>query len=253
VRPGWTDATIASHLVLRDFRIKYSRSVLGWLWSLAQPVTRLIILGFVFTRAIPLDIENYTAFLFVGLVAWQWFATGVMGATTSLVDNRALLLRPGFHRSTVPVVAVLMSVLDAIAGFVVLIAFVSITVGTSWAVLALPGLLLLQFLLISGIGLLLCVANVYVRDVRLLVELSLQLGFYLTPVFYQRDLLPERFQTLFGLNPMAQMLEAMRLVLIDGELPSLALVVRLTVACVGVFIAGALVFQRTSHSVVDEL
>lgn len=253
VLPRFADLTIASHLVLRDFRIKYSRSVIGWVWSLAQPITRLVILGFVFTRAIPLGIENYTAFLFVGLVAWQWFAGGVMAATTSLVDNRALLLRPGFPRGTVPVVAVLSSVLDTVAGLCVLMIFVAATVGVTPAVLVLPGLLVLQFLLIAGIGLLLCVANVYARDVRLLTDLCLQLGFYLTPVFYRPDVLPDRFQTVLGLNPMAQMLEAYRSVLMEGDLPSAGLVVRLTLTCGVLFVLGVAVFQRTSHSVVDEL
>ena len=253
VRPGLADTSIAAHLVLRDFRIRYSRSLIGWVWSLAQPITRLVILGFVFTRALPLDIENYTAFLFVGLVSWQWFATGVMASTTSLVDNRSLLLRPGFPRGTIPIVAVLASVLDTIAGLVVLVVFVSITTGVGWALLALPGLLVLQFLLIAGIGLLLCVANVYLRDVRLVVDLSLQLGFYVTPVFYQREILPDRLQTLFGLNPMAQMLEALRAVLIDGDLPGASLTLRLTIMCAVVFAAGFLVFSRTSHSVIDEL
>ena len=252
-RPGLADTSIAAHLVLRDFRIRYSRSLIGWAWSLAQPIMRLLILGFVFTRAIPLDIENYTAFLFVGLVSWQWFATGVMASTTSLVDNRSLLLRPGFPRGTIPIVAVLASVLDTIAGLVVLIVFVSVTIGVSWALLALPALLVLQFLLIAGIGLLLCVANVYLRDVRLVVELLLQLGFYLTPVFYRRDILPEELQELFGLNPMAQMLEAWRVVLIDGDLPGASLTLWLTVVCCTVFVVGALVFRRVSHSVVDEL
>ena len=253
VRPRLADTSIAAHLVLRDFRIKYSRSLIGWVWSLAQPITRLVILGFVFTRAIPLDIENYTAFLFVGLVSWQWFSSGVMASTASLVDNRSLLLRPGFPRGTIPIVAVLASVLDTVAGLVVLIVFVSVTVGVSWALLALPGLLVLQFLLIAGIGLLLCVANVYLRDVRLVVELMLQLGFYVTPVFYRRDILPEDLQDLFGLNPMAQMLEAWRAVLIDGELPGASLTLGLVVVCCTVFAVGALVFSRVSHSVVDEL
>lgn len=246
-------APIVRHLVLRDFRIRYSRSVIGWLWSLAQPISRLLILGFVFTRAIPLDIDNYPAFLFVGLVAWQWFATGVLAATTSLVDNRALLLRPGFPRETVPLVAVLTSVLDTVAGLFVLVVFVAVTVGLTPVALVLPGLLVLQFLLIAGIGMLLCVANVYVRDVRLVVDLVVQLGFYLTPVFYDPEIVPPRFRTVLELNPMAHMLEALRNVLIDGHLPAAATTLRLTIVCVTVFVAGLLVFRRTSHSVIDEL
>lgn len=251
--PDAADVRIATHLVLQDFRVKYRRSIIGWLWSLAQPLSRLLIIGFIFTRAIPLDIENYPAFLFVGLVSWGWFASGVSTATTSLVDQRALLLRPGFHRGTVPVVAVLSSMLDSLAGFLVLITYVSITIGPTWAIVMLPYFLILQFFLITGFGLLFCVANVYLRDVKLFVDLCLQLGFYLTPIFYRPDLLPEELQGLFAINPMSQMLEALRSVLIDGVFPSLGLTLYLTVVCAAVFACGAVVFNSTSHSVIDEL
>lgn len=251
--PDSADLRIASHLVLQDFRVKYRRSIIGWLWSLAQPLSRLLIIGFIFTRAIPLDIENYPAFLFVGLVSWGWFAGGVAAATTSLVDQRALLLRPGFHRGTVPVAAVLSSVLDNAAGFVVLITAVSITIGPSWALVMLPYFLVLQFFLITGLGLLFCVANVYLRDVKLFIDLCLQLGFYVTPIFYRPDLLPDELQGLFSINPMSQMLEALRSVLIDGGFPSLGLTLHLTAVCLAVFGVGALVFNSTSHSVIDEL
>lgn len=252
-RTAAATAALVRHLVLRDLRIRYSRSALGWLWSLAQPVSRLVILGFVFTRAIPLDIEDYPAFLFIGLVAYQWFATGVLATTTSLVDNRALLLRPGFPRATVPVVAVLTSVLDTLAALAVLIVFVAATVGLSAAIVVLPGLLVLQLLLMTGLGMLLCVANVYARDVRLLVDLLVQLGFYLTPVFYDPEIVPGRFRGVLEINPMAHQLEALRTVLLDGTLPAADTVIRLSVVCVTVFVAGLIVFQRTAHSVVDEL
>lgn len=253
ILPRQTDAHIVRHLVALQFRIRYSRSIIGWAWSLVEPISRLIILSFIFTRAIPLDIENYSAFLFVGLVSWQWFSSGVSASTSSLVDSQGLLTRPGLHRGVIPVVAVLTAALDALVALVVLLGFLAVETSLEWTTLLLPILIVLQFLMIFGTGSLLCVANVYSRDVRLLVDLLLVLGFYLTPIFYKYEVLPDEVQRVVALNPMTWMLNAQRALLIEGEVPGAGNIARLTVVCVGLFAAGVYVFHRTSHSVIDEL
>jgi lipopolysaccharide transport system permease protein len=218
-----------------------------------QPVSRLVILSFIFTRAIPLDIENYAAFLFVGLVSWQWFSSGVAASTNSLVSQSGLLSRPGLHLAVLPTVAVLSAALDAFVALLILLVFLMLTTGISASVVLLPVLIVLQFMLIVGVGALLCVANVYSRDVRLLVDLTLVLGFYLTPVFYKYQLLPEEVQQVVALNPMTWMIGAQRAVLIGGDVPASSTVAILVAVCCVLFIAGIVVFHRTSHSVIDEL
>jgi lipopolysaccharide transport system permease protein len=251
--PRRTDLHIVRHLVALEFRVRYSRSVIGWAWSLLQPVSRLVILSFIFTRAIPLDIDNYAAFLFVGLVSWQWFASGVSASTNSLVGQSGMLSRPGLHLAVLPTVAVLSAALDAFVALVILLVFLIITSGLSVLVLLLPAVIVLQFLMIVGIGALLCVANVYSRDVRLLVELALVLGFYLTPVFYKYQVLPDEVQQVVALNPMTWMIGVQRAVLIGDEFPGAATIAVLIVTCCALFVAGVVVFHRTSHSVIDEL
>jgi lipopolysaccharide transport system permease protein len=222
-------------------------------WSFLQPLSRLVILSFIFTKAIPLDIPNYPAFLFVGLVAWQWFSAGVSSSTNSLVGQAGLLSRPGLHLAVLPTVAVLSAALDAFVALIVLLVLLAFTTGISAMIVLLPVLIVLQFMMIIGIGALLCVANVYSRDVRLLVDLSLVLGFYLTPVFYRYDVLPEEVQRIVALNPMTWMIGLYRGVLIDGGFPSPATIVALVVVCFGLFATGIVVFHRTSHSVIDEI
>jgi lipopolysaccharide transport system permease protein len=251
--PNRTDIYIVRHLVALEFRVRYSRSVIGWTWSILQPVSRLVILSFIFTRAIPLDIDNYAAFLFVGLVSWQWFSSGVSASTNSLVGQSGLLSRPGLHLAVLPTVAVLSAALDAFVALLILLVFLMFTVGISASIVLLPVLIVLQFMLIVGVGALLCVANVYSRDVRLLVDLLLVLGFYLTPVFYKYELLPDEVQQVVALNPMTWMIGVQRAVLIGGDLPGTATVVKLVVICCVLFGAGIVVFHRTSHSVIDEL
>jgi lipopolysaccharide transport system permease protein len=251
--PSRTDIHIVRHLVALEFRVRYSRSVIGWTWSILQPVSRLVILSFIFTRAIPLDIDNYAAFLFVGLVSWQWFSSGVSASTNSLVGQSGMLSRPGLHLAVLPTVAVLSAALDAFVALLILLVFVTFTVGISASIVLLPALVVLQFMLIVGVGALLCVANVYSRDVRLLVELSLVLGFYLTPVFYKYQLLPEEVQRVVALNPMTWMIGAQRAILIGGDAPAASTMALLVAVCCALFSAGIVVFHRTSHSVIDEL
>lgn len=253
ILPNRSDIHIIRHLVALEFRVRYSRSVIGWAWSILQPVSRLVIFSFIFTRAIPLDIDNYAAFLFVGLVSWQWFSGGVSVSTNSLVGQSGLLSRPGLHLAVLPTVAVLSAALDAFVALLILLVFLAFTSGISAMIVLLPALIVLQFMLIIGIGALLCVANVYSRDVRLLVDLSLVLGFYLTPVFYRYEFLPEEVQRVVGLNPMTWMIGLQRAALIDGEFPSLAATVTLVMVCCVLFVAGIVVFHRTSHSVIDEI
>jgi homopolymeric O-antigen transport system permease protein len=241
------------HLVGREFRLRYRRAVLGWFWAIGSPLARLAILTYVFTRVLPLGIDNYPVFAFTGLIAWQWFAGGITSATTSAVDRRDLLFRPGLPRATVPIVSVLTDGLDYIAALPVLLIFLVVGDGIPLSALALPALLFVQFLLIVGLGFALCAANVYVRDVNLFVGLATLLGWYLTPVFYPASAVPENYRFVLELNPMAHLLAAYRAVLIEGHLPDSGSFLALTFTCSLVFIAGYLIYQRASPVFVDEL
>jgi lipopolysaccharide transport system permease protein len=246
-------AELVIHLVGREFHIRYRRAYLGWLWALAQPLARLLVLTIVFTRILPLGIPNYAVFLFTGLIAWTWFAAGVSSATTSAIDRRDLLLRPNVPRAAVPVVSVLTDGLDYAAALPVLAAFLIIEGGIPVTALALPLLLAIQLLLTIGLGYALCAANVYLRDVRIVVEVALLLGFYLTPVFYDAESVPAGYRFLLQLNPMARLLNAYRDILVEGRLPEPGPLFVLLASCTAIFVAGYSIYRRTSPAFVDEL
>lgn len=241
------------HLVAREFRLRYRRALLGWLWVIGQPLARLVILSFLFSRVIPLDIPNYPAFLFTGLIAWTWFSAGLARATSSAIDSTDLVLRPGLPRPVIPVVTVLTNGLDYLAALPVLAVFLLLGDGIPLTALALPVVLLAQFLLTVGLGYALCSANVYLRDVGLFVELALLLGFYLTPVFYDPAVLAEQFPLALQLNPMAGLLAAYRSLLIDGTLPPLGPFLLLFGVCAAVYCAGLAIYRASSPNFADEL
>ncbi|CAN5673902.1 ABC transporter permease [soil metagenome] len=244
---------LVTHLVVREFRLRYRRAILGWLWAIGSPLARLVILTYVFTRVLPLNIENYGVFVFTGLIAWAWFSAGVSSATSSAVDRRDLLFRPGLSRAAVPVVSVLTDGLDYLAALPILALFLLFTDGIPLTALALPVILAVQLMLTLGLGFMLCSANVYFRDVRLFVDLATLLGWYVTPVFYRGDQIPESFDFILTLNPMAQLLSAYRLILIEGKLPDLSSFLALAAVCAAVFVIGYLVYRAKSPMFIDEL
>lgn len=246
-------ADLLLHLVARDFQIRYRRSVIGGLWSVAQPLTRLVVLSFLFTRILPLGIEDYTAFLFVGLMGWLWFSAGLVNGSASPVDRRELILRPGVPRAIVPVVSVLGAGVDYLAALPVLLVYLLITTGIPLTTLLLPVLLGIQLVLMLGFAFALAAANVFVRDVRILTEVTLLLGFYVTPVFFSPDQVPERFSLLLELNPMAGLLEMQRDVLIDGVVPAGDQLLASTLAALVVGALGYAVYRRASPHFADEL
>jgi lipopolysaccharide transport system permease protein len=213
----------------------------------------LAILTYVFTQVLPLGIENYPLFVFTGIISWQWFSAGVTSASSSAIDRRDLLFRPGLPRVAVPVVSVLTDGLDYLAALPVLFVFLILGDGIHATVAALPVILVVQVMLTLGLGCLFCAANVYVRDVHLFVDMATLLGWYLTPVFYRASDIPPSFRLILELNPMAHLLSAYRSVLIDGRLPPAGEFAALSGVCAVIFITGLLVYRRTSPHFVDEL
>jgi len=250
-RPDSTE--LITHLVGREFRLRHRRSVLGWLWALLLPLARLLVLAFIFTRVIPLSIENYTAHLYVGLLAWIWFSTGVMSATTSVVDRSDLLLRPGLPRGVLPLVSVTGDTVDYLLALPMLLIYLAFVANLGWSLLILPVLLLAQYLFILGIGYFLAPLHIFFRDVAKVVEVVLLLGFYATPVFYDPSSIPESYRGLLDYNPMAHVLRAQRTVLIDGAWPGTTTVLGLLVGGAALALIGYLTYHRPSQTFLDEL
>lgn len=244
---------VLSHLVGREFRLRYQRAMLGWVWAIAEPLARMVVLAFVFTRVVPLGIPNYATFLFTGLIAWVWFASALRSVTTSVVDRSDLLMHPKLPRLAAPVVSALADGLDFLAALPVLFVFLILGDGIPITALLLPAVMVIQLLLILGIGLLLASAHVYMRDTGQLVDVAMTLGFYVTPVFYETSSVPEAFQSVMNLNPMTHLLAVYRGILVDGSLPSAGTVGALLGLSALLFALGIVVHLRTSPYFVDEL
>lgn len=241
-------------LVSRDLKLRYKRSVLGIVWSLINPLALLLVLYFIFDLVLPLDISNYPSFLFIGLLVWTWFQSALFSATTTIVDSPDLIKRPGFPVAVLPIVTVITHLIHFLLALPILFAFLLISgISLSMALLLLPGIMALQFLLTLGISYFLAAIHVSFRDTQYLLGIILLLGFYLSPIFYQTSLIPETYQWLYRLNPMVSLLEAYRTVLIEGSLPTATPLIAILAASIATLWIGYRFFIQASYRFVEEL
>jgi lipopolysaccharide transport system permease protein len=257
-RPGllrqlrfYRDLTL--HLARRDFSLKTRGSLLGWFWSLAPVFLMLLVLQFLFTRVIPLNVPNFPLFILSGLLPWYWFAGSLGSAATSLEQQRMLVLRPGFPTILLPVAAVLVPLLDYLLALPILLIALAFTSGVPLEALFVPVLILVELVLAAGLAILISPFQLFYRDVARLVSLVMTVGFWVTPIFYGLRRIPERFQAIYKVNPMAHVIEAQRDVLIEGRMPP-ALPIGLTaLAAVVILVIGCTVFMSLRDALPDRL
>jgi lipopolysaccharide transport system permease protein len=241
-------------LVSRDMKVRYKRSAIGAIWSILNPLAQLVVLYFVFYFILPTNIPNFVAFLLVGILVWSWFSSALSVGTGAIVDNAVLIRRPGFPIALLPVVSVTTQLIHFLLALPILILFVLFSkLPLTPAVLALPLVIAIQFVLILSLTYGLATIHVTFRDTKYLLEIFLMFGFYLSPIFYQPSSIPEQFQTIYNLNPMVHIIGAYRSILLEGQLPPflpLAIVGFASLILLGL---GFRLFRHASYRFVEEL
>ncbi len=241
-------------LTMRDLRVRYQGTVLSYVWWIARPLALGAVLYFALGQVLRLGIPNYSVFLLSALFPWFWFASTLQQATGSFVNNSGLLRKVVFPRLILPLSAVLYNTVQFLLTLPVLALFVLISgiePHITWA-LGIPILMLLQIALLVGLATLLSSLNVFFRDLEPLVEVSMTIGFYASPIIYSMDLVPDRFRPILMLNPIAPLLEAWRQLFIEGELPGADLwpAVALTVIAL---VLGMGIFRSLERHFADAL
>jgi lipopolysaccharide transport system permease protein len=251
MRHGWD---LLLTLVARDVKLRYRRSVLGVAWSLLNPLLQLLVFQFVFSTVLPLNVPDYTAFLFIGILVWSWFQSSLISATSAVVDNGQLIRQPGFPESVLPVVSVVSNLINFVLAFPILLVFLILGHHTpTTATFGLPCIIAVQLLFTLSLGYLLAGVHVQFRDTQYLVGVILMLGFYLVPVFYQPRAIPARYQTLYNLNPMVHILNAYRSVLIGAHSPDWRALAVVSLASLIILTWTFILFARSSHRFIEEL
>jgi lipopolysaccharide transport system permease protein len=246
-------ADLVLHLVRRELASAYRNTLIGWAWPLMRQLAQLAVLVFLFSHVLRLNIQDYPAFVFAGLIVFTWFQTALISASYSIVSNAHFVTNPKFPTIALPLVAVAFPFFDVLMALPVLLVLLAIPGRLSGMALLLPLLIFLQFIFTIGVALMVSALNVYIRDVQSIVVVALLLLFYMTPIFYGLKNVPAQFHWVLRANPLTAFVNADRAVLFDGRLPALIDISIALGSTVLVLAIGLLVFRRLQPGFVDEL
>jgi lipopolysaccharide transport system permease protein len=250
----WAYRELLYFLTWRDIKVRYKQTALGAAWAVIQPFFMMLVFSLFFGRlaGVPSDNIPYPVFVFCALLPWQLFAQALAESSNSLVANERLITKVYFPRLVVPIAAVLGGLVDFAIAFVVLLgmmAYYGIVPGL--AVIYLPLFVLLAVMTALGVGLWLSALNVQYRDVRYTLTFLTQFWMFITPVAYPSSIVPEKWRALYGLNPMAGVVEGFRWALLGKtEAPGPLLAVSV-VAVVVILVGGLFYFRRMEETFAD--
>ena len=250
----WEYRELLFFLVWRDIKVRYKQTVLGAAWAIIQPFMTMVVFSLFFGKLgkIPSEGVPYPIFAFAALVPWTFFATGLGQGANSLVGSQNLIKKVYFPRLVIPIASVLSGVVDFALAFLVLLGMMVFygiypTVNVLW----LPLLLLLALVTALGVSLWLSALNVQFRDIRYTVPFLTQFWLFATPIAYPSSLLPEPWRTVYGLNPMAGVVEGFRWALMGTDTQPGPMILVSTVAAVTLLVSGAFYFRRMEKSFAD--
>lgn len=250
---AWRYRELAYFLVKRDISVKYKQAVLGGLWALLQPFFGMVVFSVFFGRmaGMPSDGVPYPVFVYAGLLPWTYFAGALSAASESMVGNSNLISKVYFPRIVVPLAAVLAGLVDLLIAsglLAALMLYYAIPFGQG--LLLLPVLAALTALCAAGAGFWLSALNVEYRDIRYTVPFLVQLWLFSSPVIYPSSIVPDRYQWLLALNPMAGVIKAFRAAVLGGATDWHSLAVSSAVIA-ALLVTGYLYFRRMERTFAD--
>lgn len=208
------------NMVIKELRQRYKGSVLGFLWTFLNPLLMLVIYSLVFSTIMRINIENYSMFLFVGLLPWTFFSTSVLISTGSIVHNGNLIKKIYFPREILPIAVTLTGLVNFLLSLIILVpALLFFKMEITTAVFALPVIIVLELIMVLGFTLLVSSLNVYFRDLEHILGVLMMAWFYVTPIIFPLQMVPTKFLWLVKLNPIAPLMLAYQDVLYYGVVP----------------------------------
>lgn len=250
----WEFRELLFFLTWRDIKVRYKQTVLGAAWAIIQPLFTMVIFSLFFGQLakVPSDGLPYAVFSYAALVPWTFFATVLTQASNSLVMDANMLKKVYFPRLIMPTASMLAGLVDFALAFVILLGmqfFYGIV--PTWHMIWLPYFLLLAMITALGVGLWLAALNVQFRDVRYMVPFLVQAWLFATPIAYPSSLLAEPWRTLYGINPMAGVVEGFRWALLGtSHAPGPILIVS-TLGALVLLVSGAFYFRRMEKTFAD--
>jgi len=251
----WAYRELLFFLTMRDIKVRYKQTVIGAAWAIIQPLMTMVVFSIFFggLAQIPSDGVPYPIFSFAALVPWGLFAYGLGEASNSLVGSSNLIKKVYFPRLIIPLASVMAGVIDFLIAFAVLILLmlgygIAPTLNVFWVI----PLTLLALVTSLGVGMWLSALNVEFRDIRYIIPFLTQFWMFITPIAYPSSLIEnETLRALYGLNPMAGVVEGFRWALLGTDTAPGPVILVSALAAVGLLISGMFYFRRMEKSFAD--
>ena len=242
----WKFRALVWALVCRHLNARYRGSVLGFVWSFLNPLCLIGVYSLVFQYYIRFnDVNNYTLFLFAGLLPWIWFSSGLLEATGSISGGGSLITKAMFPPHILPVVSVLTNLANFLFAIPLLIGFMLIIgVHPTLSFAVLPLVIATELLFLMGLSLLFAAINVHYRDVQHILGNFITFWFFLCPILYPTDRVPERLRFTLWANPVALFTEMYQDIFIHGVVPRAATLGVTAAVALVTFVIGCSVFNR---------
>jgi len=240
----WDYRHLLTNLLMKDLKLKYQRSLLGFAWSLLNPLLMILVYTLAFTYVLRVQTPRFVFFILIGLLAWTFFGSAVSSATDAVTGSGSFLKSVVFPRVVLPLSTVLFALAQYLLTILVFLPLMLVIyrVPLEPRMLLFPVFLALQVLFIAGISLALSTATAVFRDMKHLVEVGLGIGFWATPILYEPSMIPEQIRPLMLLAPMTPYIRAYQDIFYYGVTPDLAIWVVAAVYAAGMFICGLSVF-----------
>ncbi len=250
----WAARDLLYFLVWRDVKVRYKQTALGVAWAILQPFMAMVIFSVFFGRLAKMPSAGvpYPIFAYAALLPWQFFASALAESSNSLVSNKSLITKVYFPRIIVPAASVFAALVDLCVAFVVLLGMmVYYGVAPTPRLLVLPFLVAFAVLTALAVGLWLSALNVKYRDVRYVIPFITQFWLFATPIAYPSDMVPAAYRGIYGLNPMAGVVEGFRWAVLGTQTSIGAVMIASIAAVIVLFFGGLAYFRRTEKYFAD--
>ena len=242
-------------LTARELKLRYQDTVLGFVWSVLKPLLLGLVLYFALKQVVRIDVKDYQLVLISALFPWAWFQTSVLLAAPVISHNGNLIKKVHFPRYVLPFAVVTNNMVHFLLAVPVIAVFI---IGSGYRptaawLIGIPVLTLVELVLLMGIVLFISSLNVYLRDLEHLVEVFLNLMFYVTPIIYPLEKVPDKYQNLLRINPLASLIEAWRELFMYNKVPGLEALWPCLVFTIIAVAIGSTVFGRLERGFADAL
>ncbi len=250
---------LLTQMTLREIKSRYKQSVMGYFWVILNPFFQILIMSFVFSTIMRVPTAAnanipYIVFLYVGLLPWTLFSNSLTSASGSIVSNAGLITKVYFPRTILPISTIFAKIIDFMFALTILIAFmiiyqVPVNLNIIWVI----PIFFIQQIFTLGLSLFLAAINLVYRDIQYLLSLIISLWFYLTPIVYPTDIVPEKYKLIFKLNPMSVITNAYRQAILAGGVPSLSSLAIALLVSVVTLLLGFKYFKKLEKTFSDNV